>query len=260
MTSVPTVCLCLVQQHGLSPGDVPSYSALQHEVVIICWDGLAGQPGCLSVWAVSVIMQQQHRHHQPAVPGWPGFIPACSMQPASNHEASWPSARLPSSLHPRRPPPPIGSRGWSVSILVSAFVSQTAFLITLPALCPLLVSLGSAPCSRVARPRRNTATFASPPWLVLHCQWLTSPRLGADKRLYAIAGVLGVRFRRVDSTRLGSTQVDPTRLRTAVADLPNFQVCFTVDPGRTATPSTRADGVAALSVASQTIARVHSVN
>lgn len=63
---------------------------------------------------------------------------------------------------------------------------------------------------------------------------------------------------RRDSARPSSAQLDSTHLRTAVADLPNFQVCFTVDPGRTATPSTRDDGVAALSVASQTIARVHT--
>lgn len=211
------------------------------------------------------------------------------MQPASRPEASWPSALPARSIHVT----PIGSRGWSVSILVSPRQLATFNLHgTLPAYLPssahLLVSLGSAPGSRVARPRRNTATFASPPWLLLHGQWhISSSGLGADKRLYAIAAMSErmdntqpvrpvpcyVRFRRVDSTRLGSTQfeLESSRLErgcssrpvlpTAVADLPNFQVCFTVDPGRTATPSVhQADGVAALPIASQTIARVHNVN
>lgn len=39
------------------------------------------------------------QHHQPAVPGRPGVIPACSMQPASRPEASWPSAFPARSIH-----------------------------------------------------------------------------------------------------------------------------------------------------------------
>lgn len=117
---------------------------------------------------------------QPAAPGaGPGVIPACSMQPASRPEASWPSQLAPSTS------PPIGSRGWSVPIHASSHLPQLPYYF----LCPLLVSLGSAPGSQVARPRRNTATLASPPWLLVHGQWLMSFGLGGDKKPYAIAAM-----------------------------------------------------------------------
>lgn len=217
-------------------------------------DHLLGRSLWSSVLGCLVIVQHQHQHQQRARPG---VIPACSMQPASRPEASWPSALPARSIHVTPLPPSDRAAGVSLSsprlvssaasYLVDYYLTQVPYL---TALCPLLVSLGSAPGSRVARPRRNTATLASPPWLLMHGQWLMSFGLGGDKKLYAIAAMgerkdntqpavcpYCVRFRRVDSTRLGSTQFDSTRLPTAVADLPNFQVCFTVDPGRTATPS-----------------------
>lgn len=106
----------------------------------------------------------------------PGVIPACSMQPASRPEASWPSALPARSIHvtPHR----IARLECLYPGLVSSLQLPCYFYLTqvpyLTVLCPLLVSLGSAPGSRVARPRRNTATLASPPWLLMHGQWLMS--------------------------------------------------------------------------------------
>lgn len=84
-----------------------------------------------------------------------------------------------------------------------------------------------------------------------------------DKKLYVIAAISVLTvyasggLTRRDSVRLNSTRVDcPQQLQIYLIS----KSVSPVDPGRTATPSMRADGVAALSVASQTIARVHSVN
>lgn len=180
----PTVCFSLVQQHGLSPGDVPSYSALQHEVVIICWDGLAGSLvvclSGLSGLSLSLCSNGIGTTSQQCQAGL-GSSPRARRSLRQNPRRLGPA---PAQLAPSTSPPHRIAR---LECLYPGLrlVSQTAFL-TVPHLpsarCPLLVSLGSAPCSRVARPRRNTATFASPPWLVLHCQWLTSPRLGGQIR------------------------------------------------------------------------------
>lgn len=166
MTSVQRFAFRLVQQLGLSSGDVPSYRALQVEVVVI--------------W--SSVCSTNTSSNQPAEPGRPGVIPACSMQPASRPEASWPSALPVRSIHVTP------HRIARLECLYPLLVSSRQLKTTCPLLPHLLVSLGSAPGSRVARPRRNTATFASPPWLLLlllhHGQWHMSSRLGADKRLY----------------------------------------------------------------------------
>lgn len=161
---------------------------------------------CPTFWSligtVSVLSScstsSKHQQHQPAVTGkaWghPRVLDAACVKTRSVLAQRPPTAR---SIHVT-PRAPIGSRGWSVSILASSHLLSYFTLLLLPypgtlpyltALCPLLVSLGSAPGSRVARPRRNTATFASPPWLLVHGQWLMSFGLGGDKKLYAIAAM-----------------------------------------------------------------------
>lgn len=140
-------------KRGLSSGDVPSYRALQEEVVVI-WSSV--RLGCL----VIVQHQYQQQSASSARQAWgdPRVLDAACVKTRGVL-----AQRPPSSLHPRHPP--IGSRGWSVSILSSSHQLKT----TCPLLPHLLVSLGSAPGSRVARPRRNTATFASPPMACCCC-------------------------------------------------------------------------------------------
>lgn len=136
----PTVCFSLVQQHGLSPGDVPSYSALQHEVVIICWDGLAGSLvvclSGLSGLSLSLCSNGIGTTSQQCQAGL-GSSPRARRSLRQNPRRLGPAPALPapSSLHPRRPPSPIGSRGWSVSILVSVSSAKLPSLLYLT--CPL---------------------------------------------------------------------------------------------------------------------------
>lgn len=143
-------------KRGPSSGDVPSYRALQEEVVVI-WSSV--RLGCL----VIVQHQYQQQSASSARQAWgdPRVLDAACVKTRGVL-----AQRPPSSLHPRHPP---SDRAAGVSLSSPRLVLSRHLETTCPLLPHLLVSLGSAPGSRVARPRRNTATFASPPMACCCC-------------------------------------------------------------------------------------------
>lgn len=84
VTSVQRLCFPHVQHFGLTSGDArPRTATLQQEM----GGDHSGQSSQLSVIV------------QPAEPDRPGVIPACSMQPASRPEASWPCSLQARCIH-----------------------------------------------------------------------------------------------------------------------------------------------------------------